>query len=160
MVQELVSTLEKEKASLQSETEASWANIATKDTELARLNADLSSKQEQMDEALCRVAEKDSKVKTLLTVALQAARNAPHPLQCRELEAVLHQVQAYSSTLQQYNTTLQAEVNVAKEHSQELQLQRDALQKQLASAEGTEASLKSLLNVEKVTAGRRTTSTC
>lgn len=74
------------------------------------------------------------------------------PPQIQEMEAVVRQSQTYAQTLQNYNTSLQADVQQEKSRRDELCREKDKLQGQVAELGGMVKSQARLLELEKVRA--------
>jgi hypothetical protein len=69
------------------------------------------------------------------------------------MEELVAQSQKYSTTLQTYNTSLQADINTEKAKRDELQISRDLLQSQVAELRGLHKSLEQTIQNEKVGRG-------
>ena len=69
------------------------------------------------------------------------------------MEEVMHHSQSYSSTLQSYNTTLQADLNSEKSKREEIGVLRDALQGQVAELSGRLKGAEERLQFDQVRAG-------
>jgi kinesin family protein C1 len=66
------------------------------------------------------------------------------------MDEVMRQSQSYSSTLQSYNTSLQADIKEEKQKREEASCQRDLLQGQAAEISGRVKNLEQLLQFETV----------
>lgn len=71
-------------------------------------------------------------------------------MQIREMEDVIRQSQAYSTTLQTYNTTLQNDLKEEKSKRDEAARERDLLQGKVAELGGQAKSLEQQLSYERV----------
>ena len=77
----------------------------------------------------------------------------PPAVQIKGMEEVMHHSQSYSSTLQSYNTTLQADLNSEKSKREEIGVLRDALQGQVAELSGRLKGAEERLQFDQVRAG-------
>lgn len=71
-------------------------------------------------------------------------------MQIKEMEDVVRQSQAYSSTLQSYNTSLQNDLKEEKSKRDEAARERDLLQGKAAELGGLVKSLEQQLSYERV----------
>lgn len=140
-------------------------------TSIASLRRKLVDVEEQLEKAVKDVAEKDAKARSCGLGAAQMCRSLtvkvrhrpaacpPHPLppsrrvQIKGMEEVMHHSQSYSSTLQSYNTTLQADLNSEKGKREEVGVLRDALQGQVAELSGRLKGAEERLQFDQVGSG-------
>eukprot|EP00775_Hariotina_reticulata_P007822 gene7822-8019_t len=116
-------------ADLQQQVSAAESQMSRRVEELAVLGKQLQGLQQDLAKTTSQLAEREAKV--------------------NEMEDVVRQSQGYASTLQNYNTSLQADVQQEKARRDELSREKDKLQGQVAELGGLVKSQERLLELEK-----------